>query len=274
MELEQHSAEFRQKGIGIAALSYDSPAVLKYFSDKRKISYPLLSDPDSKIIRDFGILNEAIPAGNPFRGIPNPGSYLVNPNGRVISKYFEENYTERYTAADILVKEFRSAAGAAHQTVETKHLRLSSSATASTVRPGQRIALQLDIELAKGMHVYAPGVSGYKPVEWRMAESPSSRVESAVFPKPRILYLKAIKEKVPVYERTIRVTREITIGTQRALTPLLDEAGNLTIEGEFRYQACDAKVCYVPRSVPLKWKLLVEGHDAERAPKELRKVGL
>jgi peroxiredoxin len=33
--------------------------VLKSFADRQHITYPLLSDPDSKIIRAYDILNEA-----------------------------------------------------------------------------------------------------------------------------------------------------------------------------------------------------------------------
>ncbi len=275
MELEQQAASWRKKGFEIAALSYDSPQVLRHFAEKRKLSYPLLSDPESKVIQAFGILNTSIPEKNPFRGIPNPGTYLVKPSGEVISKYFEDDYTERYTAADMLVKEFGAAAGSAHQTVETKHLKLASSSTASIVRPGQRIALTLDIELAKGMHVYAPGAEGYIPVNWKFAETAVAvKPQEAVYPKAKVLYLKAIKEKAPVFEGKLRVMREVTLANNKTLKPLLSPAGELVVESEFRYQACDAKTCYLPQTVPLKWKFVVEGHDGERVPKELRRAGL
>ena len=274
MELEQQAATWRKKGFEIAAISYDPQTVLQYFAEKRKLSYTLLSDPDSKVIRAFGILNASIPEKNPFYGIPHPGTYLVSPKGEVISKYFEDDYTERYTAADMLVKEFGAAVGGPHQTVETKHLKLSSSSTASIVRPGQRIALAVDIELGKGMHVYAPGVEGYKPIQWKLAETAAVKPQETVFPKSHILYLKVIKEKVPVYEGKVHLMREVTLANNRTLKPLLSPTGEITVEAEFVYQACDAKTCYVPQTVPLQWKFVVEGHDGERAPKELRRPGL
>ena len=36
---------FAAKGIGIAAVSYDSPQILADFAGRRSITYPLLSDP-------------------------------------------------------------------------------------------------------------------------------------------------------------------------------------------------------------------------------------
>lgn len=279
MELEQQASAWRKKGYGLAAISYDSPAILQYFAGKRKISYPLLADPESKIIRAFGILNTQIPEKNPFYGIPHPGTYLVDRKGKVLSKYFEDDYTERYTSADILIKEFglnAAVTAAPHQTEETKHLRLSTSSTAAIVRSGQRIALTLDVDLMRGMHVYAPGVKGYRPISWNLSEQSKTAVKAqeAMYPKSKILFLKAIREKVPVLEGKFRVVREITIEDARTLKPLLSPTGELIIEGDFQYQACDAKVCYIPQTVPLRWKLMVEGHDGERAPKELRKPGL
>ena len=50
MELEQNLSGIRKQGLGLAAISYDSPEVLKNFAGRMHISFPLLSDPESKII--------------------------------------------------------------------------------------------------------------------------------------------------------------------------------------------------------------------------------
>ena len=52
--------QLREEGFGLAAISYDSAAILENFAARRNITFPLLSDPESKIIRDFGILNEKV----------------------------------------------------------------------------------------------------------------------------------------------------------------------------------------------------------------------
>jgi hypothetical protein len=85
-----------------------------------------------------------------------------------------------------------------------------------------------------------------------------------------MLRLKAIKETVPVYQGTFRLVREVTVARDPTLKPLLDAEGRLTIEGALKYQACDDKVCYPPETVPVRWRLQVEGHDRDRAPAELR----
>ena len=272
MELEHSAAEFKERGYTVAALSYDSEAILKNFAERAKITYSLLSDPHSRVIRAFGIFNETVPVGNPFHGIPYPGTYLIDPAGKVVSKYFEDDYTQRDTASEILVREFGAAAGASHTTVETKHLNLSSSASAGVVRSGQHIVLTLDIELKPKMHVYAPGVQeGYRPIEWTVAESPAVSAAAVTFPSSETLFLEAINEKVPVYRNRIRLVRELTISKEKAMQPALSPSGEFTIEGEFKYQACDDRVCYIPAAIPLKWKFVVENHDRQRVPAELRR---
>jgi hypothetical protein len=263
VELQQNLAKIRAQGLGVAAISYDSAATLKNFAGRRGITYPLLSDTQSRIIKAFGILNEEVPAGTAFAGIPYPGTFIVDPQGRVLSKYFEQDYTQRFMTSDILVREFGAAAAAAHTTTEAKQLTVSSSASAEKVRSGQRIALTLDIEMKPNMHVYAPGVEGYIPIEWRMANSPAVTAQAAEYPKSKLLRLEAIDETVPVYDGRFRLIRDVTIGK---IPP-----GPLVIEGSLKYQACDDQVCYVPQTVALKWTLQVEPHDRERAPQELQR---
>ena len=68
----------------------------------------MLSDPESKIIRAYGIFNESSPRGQ-FYGIPYPGTYIVDTKGVVVEKYFEDDYSQRYTAMAILTRQFGAA---------------------------------------------------------------------------------------------------------------------------------------------------------------------
>jgi len=102
VELQQHLDAIRKEGLGVAAISYDSIGALKSFADRQHITYPLLSDPDSKIIRAFDILNETTKPGTLTYGIPYPGIYVVDAQGKVLSKYFEDDYKDRFSTADIV----------------------------------------------------------------------------------------------------------------------------------------------------------------------------
>ena len=122
MELQDRLEELRARGLGVAAISYDSEAVLADFAQRRGISFPLLSDDDSSVITAFGILNTVAAesqgpnaddpdvvadvrkyvsvVGSPnIVGTPFPGTFMVDAEGRVSSRFFEEFYRERNTPA-------------------------------------------------------------------------------------------------------------------------------------------------------------------------------
>ena len=271
MELQQNLAAIKKQGLGVAALSYDSIGTLKSFADRQHITYSLLSDPDSKIIRTFNILNETIKPGTMTYGIPYPGVYIISAQGKVVSKYFEDDYKDRVSTADILARQFGAPVRAAQNTIETDHLRITTAASNELARPGLRIALSLEFEMKAGMHVYAPGVEGYIPIEWRVDDGgPAAKRHVFNYPPSEMLRLAAINETVPVYRGRIRIVREITFGQEAALKPLVGASGDLVVKGSFRYQACDDRKCYVPQDVPLEWRFKYEGLDSQRAPSQFQ----
>ena len=271
MELEQHLGAIRKQGLGVAAISYDSVGALKSFADRQHITYPLLSDPGSKIIRTYDIFNETVKPGTLAYGIPYPGVYVVDARGMVVSKYFEDDFKERVSTADILARQFGGPVDVVRGAVEAKHLQITTAASNDIARPGLRIALSLDIEMKPNMHVYAPGVQGYIPIDWRLDEGgPAAKRHSFEYPHSEMLRLEAIGETVPVYRGHIRIRREITFGQESVLKPLVSPTGEVIVKGSFRYQACDDRTCYVPEDVPLVWRFKYQGLDLQRAPLEFQ----
>lgn len=271
MELQRDLERIRKQGLGLAAISYDSPAVLRNFADRKHITFTLLSDPGSKIIRSFGILNDTVPSGNPVYGIPYPGTFIIDPQGKVVSKYFEDDFRERISASDILTRDFGQTADAAPGVVENKYLSLRSTASTSIALPGHRISLVLDIDLKPKMHVYAPGVKGYIPIDWTLDPGVPAKPFPFRYPASEMLHLEAIGETVPVYRDHLRIQREITFGAENQLKPLVTSTGELVLKGSFRYQACDDRECYIPMTIPLEWRFHFEGLERERPPEELQR---
>ncbi len=250
----------------MAVITYDSLEVIKNFSDRLGITVPILSDPDSKIIRDFGILNTNIPRTSFQYGIPFPGTYTVSTKSIVTAKYFEDTYQERVTPNFILSQQFGDT-GIPKTQVRTDHLTLISHVTDDNVYAGNRVSLILDIELPPKMHIYAPGVKGYKPVAFELDPNPNMRSLDTRFPKPAIMNLPVIKERVPVYSGKVRITRDIILGTDEKLRKTSD----VEITGTFEYQACDDKICYLETKVPLKFSLVVQNQEIPRVPANLRR---
>ena len=81
-------------------MSYDDEATLAKFAKKQGIEYPLLSDPGSKTIDAYGIRNEEA-RGSRIDGVPYPGTFVIDGEGVVRAKLFEEGYKKRHAAEDI-----------------------------------------------------------------------------------------------------------------------------------------------------------------------------
>jgi hypothetical protein len=271
VDLNAQYDQFRAKGLGVAIVSYDSVAILKNFSDRKSIRIPMLSDPESKIIRAFGILNDNVEKTSPVYGIPFPGTYVLDAKGIVKSKYFHDDFTERFSAGSVLTREF-GAAGQTVTHVDTPHIALSYTASDAAFSPGRRITLIVDLDFKPKMHVYAPGVEGgYLPIDWKMAKTKGWAALDAEYPAAREAHLTAINDTVPVYDRHVRITRDIIVGQSAEVGPALAPDRTLTVDGTFRYQACDDIECYVPRVIPLQWKFKVGEMETERVPAEIRR---
>ena len=256
--------------MGVAAISYDSVDVLKQFSERAGITFPLLSDADSSVIRKFGILNETIDKGTPFYGIPNPGTYIVNRRGVVQSKFFEDDFRVRDTAASIVLRQFGIQAEK-HGTVRGKHLDLTVAASDREARPGQRLTLTAEVAPGKEIHVYAPGVQGYIPVALTFDPTKAFTADAPVFPRAKIMNLPAIRERVLVYDAPFRIQQTITLGTAAEVEPLLDGDRNLKIAGKLRYQACDERECFVPETLAAEWTVHVLPFDRTRVSEDARR---
>ena len=254
MELQTHLGEFQKRGLNLAAISYDSPKILAAFAARRAITFPLLSDANSAVIRSFGIFNETIPATSSAHGVPHPGIYILDPAGKVTAKYFEDNYAERVTASDILVRQF-GALPAPTAAAETQRLRVTPSVSGRTAVGGQKLALVLDIEIKRGLHITALA-------RWDMQQK--HLFTDPIWPPSKTLHIKSLNEDMAVYEKRVKLIREVTIPSDESLRTATNAQGIMTLEGVFKYQACDAKTCYPPESVPLKFEIQILRHDIQR----------
>ncbi len=90
----------------MVGISYDPVDVLKEFSEKKKITFPLLSDPESKTIIAYSLKNKET-AGKKFGkvdldGIPYPGTFLVDKEGVIRAKLFVDGYKDRHSVDELV----------------------------------------------------------------------------------------------------------------------------------------------------------------------------
>jgi peroxiredoxin len=96
----------KDEDVKLYAISVDPPDVSREFAQKiasdgkGKVNFPLLSDPDHKIIDAYGLRDPAY-EGQKHEGIPHPAVYLIDKNGKVVWAKIESNYRERPANAEI-----------------------------------------------------------------------------------------------------------------------------------------------------------------------------
>ena len=129
---------------------------------------------------------------------------------------------------------------------------VSARVSAERVATGQRFQVALDLVPAAGIHVYAPDVRNYRPLVVSIQpQSGLAAIGAPRYPASESYYYAPLKETVPVYQKRFRVVQEVSL--DRSITP----GSTVIIAGVLSYQACDDRVCYPPRSVPVSWTVRV-----------------
>jgi peroxiredoxin len=86
-------SEFDARGIRVVGISVDPPDINKRHSQKLGYTFPLLSDPDAKIIRRYDVLHPA--AGPKGADIARPAEFLLDSDGIVRWVNLTENIAVR-----------------------------------------------------------------------------------------------------------------------------------------------------------------------------------
>ena len=94
--------KFTALGYNVAALSYDNEEKANKFVKQRDLKFPVVTDPDSTIIKAFGILNEQHEPGTFAYGIAHPFVYVVAPDGTITHRFAEQNYRNRPPVPEVL----------------------------------------------------------------------------------------------------------------------------------------------------------------------------
>ena len=290
MELQERQEELRGRGLRVVAISYDTEEVLSAFATRRGITFPLLSDDDSAVITDFGILNTvAAEAVGPNRddpavvadavkyvsvfgasqnivGTPFPGTFMLDGQGRVTSRFFEAFYRERNTTANVMLRLGVGLSPIAAIEGSTAHLKLTAYPSNPNITVGTRFSVAVDIEPNENMHLYAPGAEqmGYRVVGLTLAEVPHIRFEPVEFPDSEIYHFEPLDERVPVYQQPFTLLQEAVVSGEPEAAEALAEIDAVTLSGTLDYQACDDTLCFDPVSVPLSFTLDVETLDRQR----------
>lgn len=188
-----------------------------------------------------------------FRGIPFPGTFIVDRQGTVTSRYFEDYFWERTTTANILLQLGRSGAPVQATQAATDHLEVQTYTSDASVSLGTRFTIALEITPKRGIHIYAPGASNYRVIDLKIAPQPHVRTSAIRYPASEIYTFEPLNERVPVYRRPFKLLLDVVPEATAEARKALAGRTTLTVAGTLEYQACDDKVCFNPVSLPFTW---------------------
>ena len=200
-------------------------------------------------------------------GMAFPGTLVVDRQGRVTSRFFEDFYIDRNTVSSLLIKLGNKAGSSVAATkVSTNHLDVTAYASDAAVAPGNRFSLVVEVVPHPRLHVYAPGAekSGYRVISLKLDPHPQIHLLPVAYPVSEIYYFKPLKERVPVFQKPFQLVQELLLDGTPASQEALRGKEDLTLTGTLQYQACDDRICYNPVSVPLSWKLSLRNIIRER----------
>lgn len=194
-----------------------------------------------------------------LRGIPFPGTFMVDRQGRVTSRFFEDYYWQRGTVSNVLLR-LGTGGGTPVQATEasTEHLDLRTYPSDATVSLGTRFSIAVDIVPKRGMHLYAPGASNYRVIALNIATQPHVRTAAVRYPASEMYDFAPLNERVPVYQKPFSLVVDVVPEATAEARKGLAGRNDLVLTGTLDYQACDDKLCYNPASIPLTWKVALQ----------------
>ena len=95
LDLNGGVADLEKRGYRLAGISYEPPAVDADFISKHDIKYSLLSDPQSEIIDRYKLRDPQYKKGSRAYGVPQPIIMIIDRDGVVKAKLYEDVYTKR-----------------------------------------------------------------------------------------------------------------------------------------------------------------------------------
>ena len=229
--------------------------VLHGFAEKHGITYTLLSDEGSKVIRDLGLLNKqvyeqhaayGVPKQDRHWGVPYPGVFLLDAQGYVMQKRFQQSYRERETGVGVLEQGFGIASSehGPEAMGQSEGVKVRAYLDSDTYRFFQRLWLTVELTIEPGLHVYAqPIPEGYIPLAIEVAPIEGMVVDHPQWPTPHPFHVAGLDEAFYVYEGKVTVSLPVT---------LTQEGDHQMLQIMVCYQACSPTDCFLPSAIALQ----------------------
>ena len=167
-ELQRDLPLFKQAGLGVAAISYDSIAALHDFAVRKGITLPLLSDHELLVIRSYGVADRGYhklsqldvdSSGKvPVFGLAYPSVFVLNLDGTVRWRFVSEHEELRLTAGSIFSRSVGQFPNRNRTPLDAGRIHLEIESSETFAGLGSRLTLGLELRIPVGWYIYGPQV--------------------------------------------------------------------------------------------------------------------
>jgi peroxiredoxin len=271
VELQEALPKFEAAGIKLYAVSYDDFDALRDFAGHHGITYPMLSDKGSKVIRRYGIQNTFVTKEQiPYYGIPFPGTYLIDEDGLVVEKFFSRSLAARESAESVIDSALGEILLGEDEPMDSggaEGIQLSATYHGGGGNLKSAVIRQLVVrfELPPGLHIYdEPVPEGMVATRVEITGPPGLNTNDVIKMPTKPLRLPELDMELQVWEG--RVDFVVPVWADDRIVGLIDEPefDEIEIEVKVAYQACDDQTCRIPQSETLTVKVPIApylGHD-------------
>jgi DsbC/DsbD-like thiol-disulfide interchange protein len=191
--------------------------------------------------------------------VPYPGSFLLDEQGDVMQKRFEQSYRERETGVGTLEQGFgiKSTVHGAEVRAQTEGVEIRAYLDSPTYRFFQRLWLTVELTIAPGLHIYGqPVPASLVPLAIEVAPIAGVVVGTPRLPPPHPYHVAGLDADLFVYEGQVTVSVPLTF---------VQEGEEQTMHVTIRHQACTANDCLRPSTMTLS--LSVQAADLIERPR-------
>jgi DsbC/DsbD-like thiol-disulfide interchange protein len=101
-------------------------------------------------------------------------------------------------------------------------------------------------------------VVDYKPIVLTIKPQPGLVVREATYPPPEKYFYAPLKQTVDVYQKPFNIVQQLALDGSAAGRAALKGVSSVTVQGTLNYQACNEKICFPPRTVPVTWTVAIK----------------
>jgi hypothetical protein len=231
-------------------MSNDPVETLAAFARGYGITYPLLSDVRSQVIRQLGLENTGGGADARYQGLAHPGVIFVDRDGTVTAKRFERSHRIRPSGSVLLAEHYRSAGVEPAVWAEDEVVGVGIRVSSQTDRyhPKQTFQLDVRISVPSGHHVCVGGLpDGFEGLSIDLAGPESLEWGPAQLPAGEPFTVSGISDHFNVIDGSVDIAVPVRVQ---------EDEGDVDLLVEVRLQVCTSYTCFPPTSarmvIPLR----------------------